>query len=120
MRHVTGAGPHRASMIAYVAVILLCVLLPFALSFVVDAIALVVRRGAAGVPALVTVAGLAVLIGGTGALVAWLALAVGDTPAAELERAAGLGRGLLLICAPLALAGLLARLWIATLTRRRP
>ena len=107
-------------MIVFAAVILLCVVLPFTLSFVADSIALVMRRGAAGVPALVAVVALSVLIAGAGLLLVWLSLVFLDTPAAELERAAALGRGLLVVCAPLAVTGVMVRLWIATLTRRRP
>lgn len=105
-------------MIALAAVILLCVVLPFALSFIADTIVLVVRRGTAGVPALVVVVGLSLAIIGAGLLLVYLALAVGTAPA-ELERAVPLGRGLLLVCVPLAVTGMLLRLWIATLPRRR-
>lgn len=106
-------------MIALAAVILLCVVLPFALSFVADAIVLVVRRGRAGVPALVVVIGVSVMIAGLGLLLVYLNLVVGENTAAELARAAALGRGLLLLCVPLAVTGMLLRLWIATLPRRR-
>ena len=106
-------------MIALAAVILLCVVLPFALSFIADTIVLVVRRGRAGVPAVVAVVGISLMIAGAGLLLIYLGVVVGTAPA-EWERAESLGRGLLLLCVPLAVTGMLLRLWIATLPRRRP
>ncbi|TFC01576.1 hypothetical protein E3O42_09310 [Cryobacterium adonitolivorans] len=106
-------------MIAIAAVLLLCVVLPFALSFIADAIALVLRRGAAGVPALFVVVGVSAAIAGIGLLLAYLNVEFVENTAAELERTAALGRGLLLLCVPLAVTGMLVRLWIATLRRRR-
>lgn len=105
-------------MIVLAAVILFCVVLPFALSFVADTIVLVVRRGRAGVPALVVVLALTLASAGAGLLLLYLGQAVDTTPA-EWDRAASLGRGLLLVCVPLAVAGLLLRLWIAALPGRR-
>ena len=106
-------------MIAIAAVILLCVVLPFALAFIADAIVLVVRRGSAGVPALVVVVGISAVIAGIGLLLAYLNVEFVGNTAAELERTASLGRGLLLVCVPLALVGMLLRLWIAVHRRRR-
>jgi len=105
-------------MIALAAVILLCAVLPFALSFIADTLVLVVRRGRAGVPALVAVVGLSLAVAGAGLLLVHLAVAVGTAPA-EWERAGSLGRGLLLVCVPVAVTGMLLRLWIATLPRGR-
>jgi hypothetical protein len=105
-------------MIVLAAAILLCAVLPFALSFVADTIMLVVRRSRAGLPALVSVVALTLASAGAGLLLLYLGQAV-DTAPAEWERAVSLGRGLLLVCVPLAVTGMLLRLWIAALPRRR-
>ena len=119
MRHVTCSDSARAPMIALAAVILLCVVLPFALSFIADTIVLVVRRGRAGVPALVVVVGLSLAIVGAALLLVYLAMLAGTAPGrvgAGPCRSAG---ACCSSCVPLAVIGMLLRLWITTLPRRR-
>jgi len=118
MRHALCSACARAPVITLAAVILLGVVLPFALSFIADTVVLVVRRGRAGVPALIIVGGLALAVLGAGLLLVWLAVLVGTSPA-EWDRAVSLGQGLLLVCVPLAVTGMLLRLWITALPRRR-
>lgn len=107
-----GAGDAVAGLVlAYSAVVLLCALLPFVLSFAAEAGVLVLRRGRAALPALVTVTVVAVIVASTGFLLLQLGLALGGQPV----RLSDIAGRLLLVCAPLAVLALLVRLLIAGL-----
>lgn len=103
---------------AYPAVVLLCALLPFAVSFVIDAVNLMVRRERSAVPALVTALVLSFVVAATGFLLLELSLVGIGSDAAVLARLTSVGVGLLLVCSPLALVAAVARLFISMLRAR--
>ncbi|WEO76496.1 hypothetical protein BJQ94_14130 [Cryobacterium sp. SO2] len=102
-------------MIALPAVILLCAILPFVLSFVADTVLLVLQRGRAALPALIAAVAAAVAVAVTGALLVLLNLAALEADAAAAARLVVIGRGLLLVCVPLAVAATFVRLWVSRL-----
>ena len=124
---VTAAGPSSAgsgigAVLAYSGVVLLAALLPFVLSFLGDAVASLLRRGRAALSFLVTVVVAGLVLAGIGVLLLQLGLGLVDGGDAELaDRLSGLARGLLLVCAPLAVLALALRLALArTRARRTP
>ena len=103
---------------AYQAVVLLCAVLPFAVSFVIDAVNLMLRRERSAIPALVTALVLSFVVAATGFLLLQLGLVRIGSDAAVLARLTSVGGGLLLVCSPLALVAAVARLFISMLRTR--
>jgi hypothetical protein len=106
-------------MIIVPGVVLLCAVLPFLLSFVVDAVVAVRRRGRAGVPALVAAVLAAATVAGLGVSIV---LVNGQVPVTDAPGAAGLATlagGLLLTCVPLSVVALVVRLWVGQGRRSR-
>ncbi|WP_120339573.1 hypothetical protein [Cryobacterium soli] len=103
---------------AYPAVVLLCAVLPFTVSFVIDAVNLMLRRERSGVPALVSALVLSFVVAATGFLLLQLGLVGIGADAAVLDKLTSVGGGLLLVCSPLALVAAVARLFISTLRAR--
>ena len=103
---------------AYPAVVLLCAVLPFTVSFVIDAVNLMLRRERSGVPALVSALVLSFVVAATGFLLLQLGLVGIGADAAMLDKLTSVGGGLLLVCSPLALVAAVARLFISTLRAR--
>ncbi|QYF72419.1 hypothetical protein [Cryobacterium sp. PAMC25264] len=118
MAGLTTGAEMFGELAAYPAVVLLCAVLPFAVSFVIDAVNLMLRRERSAVPALVTALVLSFVVAATGFLLLQLGLVGIGSDAAVLARLASVGVGLLLVCSPLALVAAVARLFISLLRAR--
>ncbi|PXA68376.1 hypothetical protein [Cryobacterium arcticum] len=109
-----GVGP----ILAYLAVVLLCALLPFVLSFAADAGLLMLRRGRSVLPLLLTAAVCSLFVAATGFLLLELGLSLGGNTAAASSRLAEVAERLLLVCLPLAVLTVVVRQSISGLRHK--
>ncbi|MET0954414.1 MAG: hypothetical protein ABWY68_00595 [Cryobacterium sp.] len=100
-----GVGP----ILAYLAVVLLCALLPFVLSFAADAGVLMLRRGRSALPFLITATVCSLIVAATGFLLLELGLSLGGNTAAVSARLVEVAERLLLVCLPLAVVTVVVR-----------